>query len=173
MPELLRYVLATQPLPDSPLRRRLEPSASEPACAHREILLWKTNYNMGNAAVGAASPRSAILLSDMLLETMNESRSKRYSPTRSRASSSIAMTWYVVLFATMMLLMAGPGQFVPNQFSDPRHPRWPGPDVIMPLALVGIGGFLLVFGFLSRWFGDRRMSSLPGSWNRKKAACGG
>jgi STE24 endopeptidase len=154
MPELLRHVLATQPLPDSPLRRRLEALCRRTGLRYREILLWKTNYNMGNAAVMGLIPQVRyILLSDMLLETMSDKQIEAVFAHELGHVKHRHMTWYVVLFATMMLLMAGPGQFVLNHFSDPRNPRWPGPDAINAIgALVGVLTFLLVFGFLSRWF---------------------
>jgi STE24 endopeptidase len=154
MPELLRHVLSTQPLPDSPLRRRLEDLCRRTGLRYRDILLWKTNYNMGNAAVMGIIPQVRyILLSDMLLETMTDKQIEAVFAHELGHVKHRHMTWYVVLFATMMLAMAGPGQLVLNQFSDPRRPLWISRDFLYAVVtLLGIAAFLLVFGFLSRWF---------------------
>jgi STE24 endopeptidase len=154
MPELLRHVLSTQPLPDGPLRRRLEELCRRTGLRYREILLWKTNYNMGNAAVMGIIPQVRyILLSDMLLETMTDKQIEAVFAHELGHVKHRHMTWYVVLFATMMLLLAGPGQFVLDQVIRMNRLGWLSPDVISGLGtLVGIGVFLMVFGFLSRWF---------------------
>src|SRR5205823_3726448 len=72
-PVILRHVLHTQSLPASPLRTRLETMCKAHRMRYRDILLWRTDHNMGNAAVmGIAGPVRYILLSDLLLETMTD-----------------------------------------------------------------------------------------------------
>lgn len=50
-PELLRRLLRTSPLPDSPLRRQLLQMAQRQGLRVRDILLWQTHHNICNAAV--------------------------------------------------------------------------------------------------------------------------
>jgi len=50
-PEILRRVLRTERLGNSPLRRRLDDLCRRTGIRYRDILLWKTDHNMGNAAV--------------------------------------------------------------------------------------------------------------------------
>ena len=55
-PEVLRRVLHTSPLPDGPLRRRLEALCRRTGMKYRDILVWHTQFNMGNAAVMGVVP---------------------------------------------------------------------------------------------------------------------
>ena len=50
-PEILRRVLQTERMADSPLRRRLEAIGAKYRIAFKDVLLWRTSYQMGNAAV--------------------------------------------------------------------------------------------------------------------------
>lgn len=72
-PVLLRYVWKTEPLPDGPLRSRLEAVAARCQLRIREILVWKTNRQLLNAAVAGFLPRwRYVFLTDSLLENMND-----------------------------------------------------------------------------------------------------
>src|SRR5205823_2048878 len=72
-PAILKHVLRTQPLPDSPLRNKLEEMCRRSRLRYRDILVWRTDNNMGNAAVMGILPWIRyILLSDLLLETMTD-----------------------------------------------------------------------------------------------------
>ena len=50
-PEVLRFVLHTQSLPKGPLRERLERLCRANRIRYRDILLWRTDQSVGNAAV--------------------------------------------------------------------------------------------------------------------------
>ncbi|GIW74946.1 MAG: hypothetical protein KatS3mg104_0009 [Phycisphaerae bacterium] len=72
-PEILRRVLPVTRLPDSPLRDRLQAMCERLGLRYRDILIWKTHFSFGNAAVMGLIPRFRyILLSDLLIETMDQ-----------------------------------------------------------------------------------------------------
>jgi len=72
-PFMLRYIWVTEPLPAGPLRDRLERMCKRVGLRYREILLWHTHRMTINAAVmGFFAPMRYVLISDALLETMDE-----------------------------------------------------------------------------------------------------
>ena len=72
-PLMLRYIWATEPLPAGPLRDRFTSTCRGIGLRYREILLWHTHCMAVNAAVmGFVAPLRYILVSDALLETMDE-----------------------------------------------------------------------------------------------------
>ena len=91
-PEVLRRILQTTPMQDGPLRRRLEALSERSGIRCRDILVWHTHFNVGNAAVMGLLPRYRyVLLSDLLLERMDDDQIEAVlSPTRS-ATSFIAI----------------------------------------------------------------------------------
>jgi STE24 endopeptidase len=159
-PQILRYVLDTQTLPDSPLRRRLHAMCQRFGLRYRDILLWRTQNNMGNAAVvGIVPGLRYILLSDLLLETMSDDQIEAVFAHELGHIVHRHMIWYVVFFIGMILALAGPGDALGRAIT-----QWiPTPDgnltpsmmmQLTPLLLLGLGiaAFLIVFGFLSRRF---------------------
>ncbi len=151
-PEILRRVLHTQRLPDSPLRRRLEALCRRHRLGYREILLWRTHSNMGNAAVmGLLPPVRYILLSDLLLETMTDRQIEAVFAHEVGHVVHRHMAWYLILFVTFLVALSvpGPGELLEGlmglfAISDRAT------EYIAPF--IAIGGFLLVFGYLSRRF---------------------
>lgn len=72
-PVMLRYIWATERLPDGPLRKRFERTCERIGLRYREILLWHTHGMAVNAAVmGFVAPLRYIMVSDALLETMDD-----------------------------------------------------------------------------------------------------
>ena len=72
-PVMLRYVWVTEPLPPGPLRDRLERMCRRVGLRYSEILLWHTHRMTVNAAVmGFVAPLRYVLISDALLETMED-----------------------------------------------------------------------------------------------------
>jgi STE24 endopeptidase len=89
----------------------------------------------------------------MLLETMTDKQIEAVFAHELGHVKHRHMTWYVVLFATLMLLLAGPGQFLLDWVTEMNRIKWVSKDMISGLGTIaGIGAFLMVFGFLSRWF---------------------
>lgn len=72
-PPLLCWVWDTQPLPEGPLRQRLEGLCRQKRVRVRKLLYWHTHGCMANAAVmGPIRPVRYVLLSDALLESLSE-----------------------------------------------------------------------------------------------------
>lgn len=72
-PVMLRFIWSTEPLPAGPLRARLVRICERIKLRYRNILLWHTHGLTVNAAVmGFVGPMRYILVSDALLETMED-----------------------------------------------------------------------------------------------------
>lgn len=148
-PEVLRRVLHTQSLPPSPLRDRLEDLCRRTGLKYRDILLWRTNQSMGNAAVMGVVPQMRyILLSDVLIGTMTDAEIEAVFAHEIGHVKHWHMGWYGVLVATLLLLCFGPGQLVSNQLEKLLRTDW-----LIGLSYISamVAG-ILVFGYLSRWF---------------------
>ncbi|MGA2497340.1 MAG: M48 family metallopeptidase [Tepidisphaeraceae bacterium] len=107
-PKIIQLVLNTRPLGDSPLRRRLEELCGRMNLKYRDILLWQTQYSMGNAAVIGILPRMRyVLLSDLLLETMSDQQIEAVFAHELGHIVYKHMVWYVVFFAILTLASMG------------------------------------------------------------------
>jgi STE24 endopeptidase len=148
-PIILTAILRTQSLPSSPLRHRLENLCRHTHLRYRDILLWQTDNNMGNAAVMGLLPQVRyILLSDLLLETMTDEQVEAVFAHEVGHIVHRHMAWYVVLIVILMLAMS-----LAEVTLGPRLPQLPAHlnfDVMS--NVVGLGVFISVFGFLSRRF---------------------
>ena len=152
-PEVLRRVLKTQPLPPSALRNRLEAMCRRSGLKYREILLWHTENNMGNAAVMGVVPQVRyILLSDLLLETMTDQQIEAVFAHEVGHVVHRHMTWYAVFLAIILGGLLGPGQWVQSYFEHTMTQGTLAVVLNLGTVLAGCGGFFLVFGCLSRWF---------------------
>jgi STE24 endopeptidase len=150
-PEILRRVLHTDPLPDSPLRRRLEQMCQRHGLRYRQILLWRTGQTMGNAAVMGIVPWFRyILLSDLLLESMTDQQIEAVFAHELGHIVHRHMGWYLVFFTALLLLAAGPGEWAGLHLLSARLPEWLPMDLAMTLA--GLAAFVLSFGYVSRRF---------------------
>ncbi|MDQ3439007.1 MAG: M48 family metallopeptidase, partial [Planctomycetota bacterium] len=150
-PEILRRVLHTQPLPASPLRDRLEALCRRANLRYREILLWRTENNMGNAAVMGLLPQVRyILLSDLLLESMRDEQIEAVFAHEVGHVVHRHMGWYVVFFVILTLAGYGATATAARHLNWLQFPTWLPPELVVMGA--SIGAFLLTFGFLSRKF---------------------
>jgi STE24 endopeptidase len=150
-PEILRRVLHTEPLPSSPLRRRLESLCRRTGVRYRDILLWRTQNNVGNAAVMGFVPRLRyILLSDLLLETMSDEEIEAVFAHELGHVVHRHMMWLVVFFTVLTLFLVGASAWI-SQWLD-RLGIAGGPVEGIVLAAVYLLKFLLLFGFVSRRF---------------------
>jgi Zn-dependent protease with chaperone function len=148
-PVILRHVLQTRPLADSPLRQRLEAMCKNAGLGYREILLWHTDNHMGNAAVMGVLPMVRyILLSDLLLETMSDRQIEAVFAHELGHVAHKHLTWQGVFVVILMLALIGPGKWV-GDLSSAHLPTWMS-DALP--VIEGIGGLLLLFGVLSRFF---------------------
>ncbi len=156
-PEVLRRVLDTRPLPDSPLRQRLESLCRRAGLKYRAILLWNTQYSMGNAAVMGLLPRwRYILLSDLLIETMTDQQIEAVFAHEVGHIVHRHMLWYTIFFGILLLATVGPGHYIDLWVNDAiaRLPRYAQPEAIRTAISIAtlLGTIVVVFGYLSRRF---------------------
>ena len=150
-PEILRRVLHTEPLANSPLRRRLEALCRRTGVKYREILLWRTGNNVGNAAVMGFVPRFRyILLSDLLLETMTDEQIEAVFAHELGHIVHRHMAWLVVFIVVLMLFNLGGGAWVTRWMSHAGVSSEAAQGVV--IGLTYLFKFLLLFGFVSRRF---------------------
>jgi STE24 endopeptidase len=150
-PEILRRVLKTEPLEDSALRRRLEEMCQRSGLRYRDILLWKTGNNMGNAAVMGVLPQVRyILLSDLLLETMTNQQIEAVFAHEAGHVVHRHIAWYgvfVVIVIAVQVVLAELARMFDVQFMF--VPPWLRDPLILGIAVACL---FLLFGMLSRWF---------------------
>ncbi|HEX8521589.1 MAG TPA: M48 family metallopeptidase [Tepidisphaeraceae bacterium] len=150
-PVIVRRVLNTTPLPASPLRDRLEQFCREHDLKYRDILLWQTNHNLGNAAVMGIIPQVRyILMSDLLLETMSDEQIEAVFAHEVGHIVHKHMIWYLVFFKGLMLALGVVALIAESYMRFVHVPAWLPMDLLT--TLLGAGGFLLAFGFVSRRF---------------------
>jgi STE24 endopeptidase len=107
-PELLRRILQTEPMPPGPLRQRLESVCRRHRIGYKDVLLWRTDYNMGNAAVMGIIPHTRyILMSDLLLETMTDEQIEAVFAHEVGHIIHRHMLWFAVFFGAVMFGMVG------------------------------------------------------------------
>ncbi len=158
-PELLRRVLGAKPLADGPLRHRLEAICRRAGLRYRDILLWHTDFSMGNAAVMGLVPRVRyILMSDLLLETMNDRQIEAVFAHEIGHVVHHHLAWMISIAGLLVLAAAGPLQSLVDYSSlfNQRHGLLSAADLDIAqqtvVAVITLGGMFLLFGFLSRRF---------------------
>jgi STE24 endopeptidase len=158
-PELLRRVLHTERLADSPLRRRLEAMCHQAKLGYRDILLWRTGGTMGNAAVmGLFSRVRYVLLSDLLLETMTDQQIEAVFAHELGHVVHKHLWWLGTFAVIAMLFISGPGtllmQHAEHWYVTLHHHSQDSWDTIAGLfgAVLFFGLFVLAFGYLSPRF---------------------
>ena len=151
-PELLRRVLSTRRLPDGPLRERLEATGRRAGFRCRDLLVWRTNHAMGNAAVmGLVAPVRYVLLSDLLIESMSDAQIEAVYAHEVGHVRHGHMGWIVALMVGLLLLLAGPGdRLAAGAAATSAHliptisPAVAGWSTVAALALAAVGAFGLV-----------------------------
>lgn len=150
-PLVLRRILKTTSLPESPLRRRLENLSRRGGMRCRDILVWHTDHNMGNAAVMGVIPQVRyVLLSDVLLETMDDDQIEAVFAHEVGHVVHRHMTWFVVFFVALILAMGGLETHVGPTLD--RLGQANGTAVKLATLVAGTALFTLAFGLLSRRF---------------------
>jgi STE24 endopeptidase len=148
-PVLIRAVLPTEPMPDSPLRRRLEAFCRRHKLRYRNILVWHTHSHVGNAAVMGLIPQVRyILLSDLLLETMSEQQIEAVFAHEVGHVVHRHMLWYLAFFKVLALTLGAIAIVAEAGQQSLKLPAWLPVELLFTAA--GTAGFLLAFGFVSR-----------------------
>ena len=152
-PVLLRYVWRTEPLPESPLRRRLERVAQTHGAGTRDILIWHTGDRVVNAAVTGFVPHMRyVFLTDALIRRFSDEEIEaifahelghiRYHHLPLRAMALVAPL--MLLFSLMQYFSAGDAAVLVGS-------SMVGSVEAMVLGLVGMAAYLFfVFGRYSR-----------------------
>lgn len=147
-PVILRYIWATEPLPPGPLRDRFVSTCKRIGLRYREILLWRTHGTLINAAVmGFIAPLRYILVSDALLETMDEDEIEAVFGHE----AGHVRHWHLPcfgLFAIVSMYLAG-GSMLLLFYFDRKIDAG-----VMQLVTLGVllGMWLFGFAWLSRKF---------------------
>lgn len=152
-PDLLRRILRTVPLEDSPLRRRLLALAARHNLRVRDVLLWQTHHNICNAAVmGIVGRFRYVLLTDLLIETMSDEQIEAVFAHEIGHVVHRHMQWYVLIIGTLVLVTSGLGHLIDQWVGPTARLHWAGLSLDVWLTLAAAMTFLLAFGFLSRRF---------------------
>ena len=152
VPVVLYRILGARPLPRSALRNRMEAMCRMHGLKFRDILLWPTQDRIANALVMGVVPRFRyVLLSDLLLTEMSEEQVEAVFAHELGHVAHQHMVWYLIFMATLGLILGVVAvglDLIQRQWL--RLPDWMPMDLMM--TLLGFGGFLLAFGFVSRRF---------------------
>jgi len=106
-PVFLRMIWHTRPLPSGPLRARLEALCQRVGLTYRRILIWESDGMVVNAAVmGIFRPVRYILLSDGLLEMMDDNRIEAVFGHEAGHVKQRHIQYYL-LFAVLSMLIVG------------------------------------------------------------------
>lgn len=152
-PWLLRYIWATEPLPPGPLRDRFVRMCRRIGLRYREILIWHTHGSTVNAAVmGFIPPLRYILVSDALLETMDDDEIEAVFGHE----AGHVQHWHLPFFgafAVVSMYVAG-GVMVLLYWLGDRYPNLSIDDSMQQLAALAALLLMWLFGFawLSRKF---------------------
>jgi STE24 endopeptidase len=153
-PVFLRMIWHTQPLPAGELRSRLEHLCARIGLTYREILIWQSDGMVVNAAVmGLFRPVRYVLLSDGLLEMMDDEKIEAVFGHEAGHVKCRHMQYYLLFAILSMLIVGGATELA----------AWLRPDMVRnnPLfqdylqvgAMVGIVLiWLFGFGAISRRF---------------------
>ncbi len=156
-PEILRRVLHTERLPDSPLRRRLDAICHDANLKYRDILLWRTEGTMANAAVmGLFGRVRYVLLSDLLLESMTDEQIEAVFAHELGHVAHKHLAWFALYAALALCFVDRPMDVLLlhlKHWYEARHfaHGWEYFEGLIT-ACIGFGALLLAFGFLSPRF---------------------
>jgi hypothetical protein len=119
---------------------------------YRDILLWRTQNNMGNAAVMGVLPRVRyVLLSDLLLERMDDEQIEAVFAHEVGHVIHRHMTWFVVFFVVFFAGLAALESIFQSDIK--RMVDQFGEGTLGLITVLGLAGaFLVLFGYISRRF---------------------
>jgi STE24 endopeptidase len=146
-PFILRLAVRARPLPDGPVRRRLEAYSRRVGFRCRDILLWPADKDVLNAAVIGAFPRFRyVLITEGLLATLREEEVEAvfaHEAGHARRGHVLLFFGFTAVFALAGLVPGAAGAF--DAVLAPLPP--------IARALVFVFVWLgLVFGWISRRF---------------------
>lgn len=153
-PLLLRYIWHTTALPEGELRSRLDRLCRRIGLRYRDILIWHSDGMMINAAVmGLIRPVRYVLLSDGLLETMDDHKIEAVFGHEAGHIKHHHITFYLLFAILSMLIVGGVSELVIRFAPDLLASREQTRDYLQVMAMVLIVAIWgLGFGPVSRRF---------------------
>jgi STE24 endopeptidase len=159
-PAILRYVWSTAVLPADGLRARLENICRHIRLRYREILVWRSDGVVVNAAVMGLVPQIRyILLSDGLLESMDERQVEAVFGHEAGHVKHLHIHFYLLFAAFSMLLVGGILMLVWEYVPFQRWHDWLGISRAEWSSTLDLFAMVLVllcwivgFGWVSRRF---------------------
>ncbi|MBN2477296.1 MAG: M48 family metalloprotease [Pirellulales bacterium] len=122
-PVLLRHVWQTRPLSPGPLRNRLEEAARRSGLRVRDILVWRTDGMVVNAAVaGFVWPWRYVFLTDALLAQMDDGEVEAIFGHEAGHIKHHHLLWRVLLMIAPLSLWLLFGQTMPE--TSGRLQQW-------------------------------------------------
>jgi STE24 endopeptidase len=154
-PELFRWLFDTRPLPSGELRDRLDALCKRAGLRYRDILLWQTDHSVANAqVVGILPGLRYVMLSDRLLETMDDRQIEAVFAHEMGHIVHHHMTWFVIFFLVLLSAGLGPGLWLDRWLAS-RWPQLAAQELnayVLTYAAMTMGGTILLLGALSRRF---------------------
>ncbi len=150
-PEPLRRIFRTSRLPASALRARLDELCRAAGTRYREVLLWNTNYAMGNAAVMGLLPQIRyVMLSDLLLETMSDSEIEAVFAHELGHIVHRHTIWYVVFVVSVVVASTAVEAAVALIMHEMQLTAWASQAMDYTFAGAIVALLILLFGMFSR-----------------------
>jgi Zn-dependent protease with chaperone function len=165
MPMLLRFFLGLKPLPDGPLRQRLEGTARRLGFRFSNILVWHTRHLFANALVTGFIPWVRyVVLTDRLIEELTPEEIEAVFGHEVGHIKYHHLFFYLAFFLTSFILLGAYWDMLkewlkPDILAYAQSMPYLGDDInastlsaLSPFGKLTIlaGYTLLVFGFLSR-----------------------
>lgn len=145
VPAVLVRVLNTSPMPASPLRNRLESMCRRSGVRCREILIWHTANNVGNAAVMGLIPQVRfVLLTDMLLEQLTDDEIEAVFAHELGHVVHKHMAWYAIFM--VVIALAGASLTAWGRHFEILSTN----NAVAFESAMGMATLLTLFGLLSR-----------------------
>ena len=146
-PAIIVRIWRTRPMPDGPLRRRLEALCGRLGLTYRRILIWDTGGGIVNAGVlGFLRPMRYVLLSDALLTHLDDDAVEVIFAHEAGHVVHRHIPYMIVFTSGLLLVCAAAGPLLARAVGLGRA----GAEVLMLVLAAGLWGWL--FGMLSRRF---------------------
>jgi STE24 endopeptidase len=157
LPMLIVRIWRTAPMPDGPLRRKLEEVSRALGLRFREMRIWRSEGVIANAGVIGLLPSARyVLLSDGLIENLPDEEIRAIFAHEAGHIVHRHIPFAVMFVVGVSLLCAAGGELALRLLGGTE---WTG-GALSAALLIGIGGGL--FGWISRRF--ERQSDVVAAW---------
>ncbi len=157
-PAIIVRIWRTRPLPDGPLRQRLQQMARHMGFGFRDIRLWLSGGVIANAAVmGLWGPLRYILISDALLDNMDQESIEAVFAHEAGHVVSHHLPYMAAFLISTPVLCGAAATLLVEVFPSAE---WVGDAAVLALLAVAWAGG---FGWISRRF--ERQSDVIAAWS--------